>query len=117
MAKHGIHKAEDLALWIRGAVVDKYHSGNKRVYVVTRGNRQLILTSESVQYQHGLHPHVNMVLIENGKSTLLHQDIIGENYGQITHSTGNMYGDHTPGENIETIWSTLEGVWTKKILT
>ncbi len=100
-------KAETLATWIQSAKVDLYEKENKQVFIASKHNEHLIFTSHRVQYPHGLHPHVNIVWIKDGESVLVSQDILDETYEQIKHSTGNLIGDHSHGENIETIWRSL----------
>ena len=92
--------AESLAKWIASAEVDQYTKNNKEVYIATTGNEQLILTCHRVEYPHGLHPHINIVYINDDTSELLYQD-------QITHSIGNLDGEHCVRENVETVWVAL----------
>ena len=96
-----------LTVWIKSAVVDEYKNGNKQVIIATKGNEQLLLICHRVEYSHGLHPHVNLIWINNGTSELLYQDIVDATYGQVIHSTGNLEGEHIPSENLETIWRVL----------
>lgn len=96
--------AEYLAEWMLSAKVDRYEGDNKQVFVATKGNEQLIMTCHWVKYSHGLCPHINIVLIKDGDSELLYQDIIDEKYGEIKHGTGNITGNNGIRENIETIW-------------
>jgi hypothetical protein len=99
--------AEYLATWIDLAKVDKYEHENKQVFVATNVNEQLILTCHRVEYPHGLHPHVILVWIKDGTSELLYQDILDDKFGQMKHSTGNLTGEYTARENIETVWVAL----------
>ena len=99
--------AEFLSTWIESAQVDKYEKEHKRIFVATQDNQQLILTCHQVEYPHGLHPHINVVLVSDGESELIYQDIVDEKFGQILHSTGSIYGPHTARENVETIFAAL----------
>ncbi len=99
--------AEYLASWIKEADVDKHKLADKEVFVASKGNEHLILTCHRVQYSCGLYPHTNLVWIKNGVAELVWQDILSEESGQTTHSTGNITGLCSAGENIETVWLAL----------
>ena len=98
-----------LVSWIESAEVDSYKKENKQVYIATNESQQLILTCEEVLYpsqsRQSRIPHINVVWIDNGKSEILHQDIIKNGYN--IHSTGNIEGDFGPRENVETIYVAL----------
>lgn len=103
-------KAEYLADWIAtpSVRVDKYEKDNKTVVVASEGNKQLIVILERVKYASGyVNSHINIVWINNGQSDLLYQDILGNQINETIHATGNMDGDHTPRENVETVYSAL----------
>jgi hypothetical protein len=94
-----------LAEWVRSAAqVDKYVKEDKEIYVATNGNKQLVLTCHRVMYEYISKKiaHVNMVWMDNGTATVIHQDILGEKFGQTTHSTGLIWG-----EDVESVWLQL----------
>ena len=102
---YGTEIAGKLVEWIETAKVVEYLKVKHRVLVATRGNKQLILTSEWVRYDYldKEFPHFNVVLIENGTATLLYQVIVDDVYGQEKHSTGEIIR-----EDVESLWAAMK---------